>query len=226
MNYLKVMGADSVSVVPTNNGWEFYARDITNCALVSATLKPDAFPEGYEQWEPFAADPEFLRDNISKRESVSIEIDNGFMKITYEKSKCKRRLINIDETPRIFPRVKLENSIAILSDKLLEVASNKYMASNGSSTGLQVEMNEQELTFSYETEVDAYTESYDVLMSNLPEGEQTSHFSPQLLIPVLKGLPKGIPVVMEMDKDKPVKLSLQTETYQINLFIAPLIGDE
>lgn len=226
LTYLKVMSADSVTVIPSNNGWEFYARDLTNCAMVSAVLKPEAFPEGYELWDPFAADPEFLRDNIAKRDSVDITLDDGFMKIVYEKSKCKRRLINLDETPRVLPRIKLADSVAILSDKLLEAAANKYMAANGSATGLEVKIGEQELTFSYETELDAYTESYDVLMANLPEGEQISHFSPQLLVPVLKNLPKGVPVVIEMDCDKPIKLALQTETSSINLFVAPLIGED
>lgn len=226
LTFLKIMGADSATVIPTDDGWEFYARDPSACAMMTGILKAAAFPDGYEAWEPFATELEFLRDNTAKRDDVDIVVEDGYSKITCGKSKCKRRLFTLDGTPRVVPRVQFTNSAAILSDKLIELANNKHMASCGAELGLEFKVEETELTVSYETEIDSYSETYDLLMSNLPEGEQTSHYSPNLLLPVLKGLPKGTPVVMDMDKDKPIKLSVQTELYRFDLFVAPLIGDD
>lgn len=226
LNFLKVMCADNATVIPTESGWEFYARDPSACAMVSALLKKDAFPEGYEVWEPFAAEMDFLRDNTAKRDKVDLEVNDGYMRITYEKSKSKRRLFALDETPRTIPRVRLESSVAVLSDKLLELAGNKYMANTGAPNGLKVETSEQEITFSCECDIDAYSETYDVLMANLPKEGQTCHFAPQYLIPVFKTLPKGVPVVIDMDNDKPMKLTLQTELNLINIYIAPRIPED
>lgn len=226
LTFLKIMGADSATVIPTNEGWEFYARDPSACAMMSGILRKAAFPEEYEVWEPFATELEFLRDNTAKRDDVDIVIEDGYSKITCGKSKCKRRLFALDNTPRVIPKIQFTNSAAIISDKLLELANNKHMASCGAELGLEIKMEETEITISYETEIDSYSETYDLLMSNLPEGEQTSHYSPDLLLPVLKGLPKGTPVIIEMDSNKPLKLSVQTDLYKIDLFIAPLIGDD
>ena len=226
LGFLKVMGTDSATVVPSSNGWEFYSRDTTGCMMVSALLKKEAFPSGYDEWEPFAAELEFMRDNIAKRDKVDMLAEDGFLKINYGKSKCKRRLINLDETPRVIPKVKMEDSVAVLSDKLIELSGNKYMANNGSGTGIQVDINEQEISFSYESELDAYSETYDVLMANLPNEAQKSHYATQYIIPTFKALPKGTPVVIEMDDDKPIKLTLQTEVSLINVFIAPLITED
>ena len=65
LGFLKVMGADSATIVPSSNGWEFYSRDTTGCMMVSALLRKEAFPSGYDEWEPFATELEYLKDNTA-----------------------------------------------------------------------------------------------------------------------------------------------------------------
>ena len=228
LNLAKALGATSVTVIPSENGWVFYIRDQTACALCSATLVPAAFGDGYEAWAPFAIDLDFLRDAIAKKDEADISLDDVILSITAGKSKCRRRLFDIDTTPRTLPRVNLKNSVGILSDNLIDAASKKHFANAGGEFGLTIKLSEDSIEFSCSSESDSYSETYDTLISNLEEENeiQCGHFSTEYIIPVLKALPKGLPTVIALDSDFPMKITIQTELYKIDIFIAPLIiGD-
>ncbi len=227
LGLIKVMSADSVTIVPTEKGWEFYVRDPSNCMMVSALVVKEVLGEDYDPDQaPFAVELDFFMDALAKREEVELTVDDGYIQITSGKSKAKRRLYTVDETPRIFPKIQLRNTVAILSDNLQKAAANKHMmGANECTTGLQVAMTETEMTISFESEKEAYSETYDVIMADLPGGNQVSHFTPEYLLSVFKVLPKGIPTIFAMDSDMPVKMSLQTQSGRTDIFIAPRIGE-
>ena len=226
LNLVKVMGADGATIVPAANGWEFYVRDVTNCMMVSALLSKDAFDEYDPEMAPFAVEIDFLRDSLAKRDEVQMDVEDAYIRINSGKSKAKRRLYTIDETPRIVPRVHIANSVAVLSDNLLDAGGHKFLQNADScATGLQVDISEQEITFSFESETEAYSETYDCIMSDIVDGPQTCHYQPTYILPVFKALPKGIPVILTMDTDKPLKMTVQTQMCKIDVFIAPRIEE-
>ena len=226
LNILKSLSTTTVSIVPSDDGWEFYARDGTNCALAAITMKKGCFSENYEKWDSFAADMDFLQESIAKRPSVDAELEDGYLKITYEKSRRKSRLKILDTTPRIFPKIELKNSVAVTSDNLMGLAKDKgYAAATGADLGLQVDIEDEGLRMSYVTEQESYEDTIDTVMADLPEGPQTAHFSPELLLPLLRVLPPGTPTVVALDSDKPIQITLNTEKYMAALFVAPRIGE-
>lgn len=228
LDVLKSMSIDTVTIVPAPEGWEFYVRDPSNFMMVSAILKKDAFEENeYDpEMEPFAVNYEFLRDSIAKRDSLDLTVEDGFVKVTAGNTKAKKRLYSLDETPRIMPKIKLKNSVAFTSDVLIELASKKYWSgASGCELGLQVDTSETEIKFSFESENEGYTDTYPVPLADMPDGPQKSHFSPTFLLPVLKALPKGVAAIFTMETDKPLIVTLTTDEYKIDIFIAPRIGD-
>lgn len=228
---LKALGVDSITVVPkeevpTNTiGWEFYGVDGTHCALMTALLCPDAFPEGFEVWEPFAVGLEFLHDCVAKKETVDITLEDGYVCVTSGKSVAKRRQYTLDENPRVLPRFTPTNSVGILSDKLIDAAGKKYLMTNNGDLGLQVDLTEDTLTFTNSSERDFFSESYDILLSNLPDGPQSCHYGPEYLAPLMKALPKGIPMEVWMDEGKPIVFNIATEQCTMRIYIAPRIGN-
>lgn len=228
LDVLKSMGADTVTIVPAPEGWEFYVRDPSNFMMVSAILKKEAFEdEEYDpEMEPFAVNYDFIRDSVAKRKAIDLTVENGFAKVVADGAKAKKRLYDLDETPRILPKVKLRNSVAIMTDTLIDLAGKKYWSGAGEcELGLQVDISETELTFSFESESEGYSNTYPVAISDVPDGPQRSHFTPMYLLPVLKVLPKGTVTVFTMETDKPLILTVTTDDYKIDLFIAPRIGD-
>ncbi len=228
LDVLKSMTVDAVTVVPTKDGWEFYIRDPSNFMMVSAILKKEAFDEGvYDpEMEPFAVSYEFIKDSIAKRDSIEMTVEDGYVKVVSGNTKAKKRLYTLDGTPRILPKVQLRNSVAITTDLLIELAGKKYWSgAGGCELGLQVDTTEDSLTFSFESENEGYTDTYPITLSDMPDGPQTSHFSPAFILPVLKVLPKGIAAIFTMETDKPLIVTLTTDAYKIDIFIAPRIGD-
>ena len=226
LDILGVLGVTDVSVVPTEEGWEFYARDGTNCSMASILLKRRAFSEDYEVWEPFTVAMKFLKEAIQKRNEVTVAMGDGFMTITYEKSRSKTRLLTMDETPRLLPRVELRYSVALDSDALIGLAKEKqFAAASEAELGLVVEISPESFTMSYETHRDAYENSVDVLMSDLPEGNQISHYGEDLLLPIMRVLPPSTPMVVYMETDYPIKFVANTETLMLTAFVAPRIDN-
>ena len=228
LDVLKSMTIDTVTIVPTKDGWEFYIRDPSNFMMVSAILKKDAFEEGEynPEMEPFAVNYDFIKDSIAKHTSVDLTVENGYVKIAFGNTKAKKRLYALDGTPRILPKVQLRNSVARTTDKLIELAGKKYWSGAGEcELGLQVDTTEDALTFSFESENEGYVDTYPITLSDMPDGPQTSHFSPAFLLPVLKALPKGVAAIFTMETDKPLIVTLTTDAYKIDIFIAPRIGD-
>lgn len=226
LDILKSLSVTVVSIVPAEEGWEFYARDGTNCAMAAITLKSGCFSEEYEVWDSFAVDMEFLQDSIAKKTGVEMELDDGYLKITYEKSCRKGRLKILDTTPRVVPKVVLENSVAVVSDGLIGLAKEKaYSAASGAELGLQMDIDESSVKLSYVTEEESYEDSIDTVMSDLPAGMQTAHFAPALLLPMLKVLPSATPLVISLDTDKPIQISINTEKYTAALYVAPRIEE-
>ena len=227
LNVVKVTSVDSVTIVPSERGWEFYIRDPSNFMMVTAILYREAFGEDYdEEMESFAISLEFFMDSIAKRAAIDMTIDNGFMKINAGDSKAKRRLYALDETPRIMPRIQLKNSVALGEGTLSGLADKKYWPrSSECDTGLEVKVTNEELTFSFESEREGYADTIPVTLANMPDGEQTSHFSPTYLLPALKVLPKDVPILFAMETDKPLIVTATTTSYKIDVFVAPRIGD-
>lgn len=227
LTILDALLVDCVTIVPTDEGWEFYARDGTNCVLAALKLKREAFGEEvYEKWDPFSISLEFLEDSIDKKDTIELVIEDGFAKVIGEKSKSKKRLAYLDEAPRILPKIKLESSVAISSDSLIMLAKEKqFQGASAAELGLCIDIDTEGLTMSYETENDSYSETKDLIMADLPKEAQKSHYDPGLLLPMLKVLPKGIPVLFSMDTNKPVKMDVNAESYSFVMYVAPRIGE-
>lgn len=227
LEMVSVANADSVTVVPEDEGWQFYVRDPSNFMMIAATLNRVAFDEDYdENLGPFAISIDYLKEALSRADNIDMTVENGFMKIAVEGSKSKRRLYALDETPRVFPKIKLKNSVAVESDKLVALAKKRYWANASEcELGLEIKISESQLTFSFETEREGYTDEIPVALSDLPNGEQTCHFTPSFLVPALRAIPKGIIIVITMETDKPIIVTANTEIYKIDIFVAPRIGD-
>jgi hypothetical protein len=224
LNILKVLCVDVVSIIPTTDGWEFYARDPSNCSMAMIMLKKEVFSDDYDVWEPFAVDMEYLSGMIAKKKVVNLVVKDGFVHITYEKSRSKSPLKILDDTPRQLPKIDLTNSDAVVSDGLSGLAKEKFFSgASNCDLGLTVEITEEALTMSYDSQLGAYLNSIDTILSDLPDGKQIAHFDPDLLLPVLKVLPPGLPMAVSLETDRPIKLVLNTATYIMTIFVAPRI---
>lgn len=223
---LRAYSPKEVKITPGESGWAICALDDTHCAMMSATLFASAFPDGYTAEDEFVTDYEFLADAIAKKADADIKVGDGQIVITSGKSKYKHRLLDVDVHGVNMPALQMNGSVVVISDDLLTLAGLKQFKTSSSDMGIAVDITEEGITFHYDGPSEGYSETYDLVMSDLPDGPQYSHYGPNLLIPALKTLPKGVPIVVAMSTDYPVKFSARTENYEFTMMIAPMISND
>lgn len=222
VNMIKAQSATSVTFVPTDDGWTFYSRDPAVISLMSGTIFANAFPEGYEKWDPFAISIDFLLDVLPKSGDVDITLDNGSVIVKHDKNRDKYRLDSIETTEGRMPSMPLNTTVTVGSDVLLSVAGDKIMFGKDEFSNIRLIAKDNLLTFSASTEKRECERSFEAEIT----GSSASHFSANYLKNIFKALPKGETVDMSSDDDYPLKMEINTEYLSMCIFIAPVIVEE
>ena len=225
LNEMDSIGTKDTAVLQSEDGWDFHTMDPSYSCMVIAKLKPVAFPDGYEAGDQICFPVGFALDAIGKNDSIDLTAENGVMTIKGTKSKRTHGLVAYD-APRPVPKLEKTNTCVISSSELQGVLGQSSLRSiRTDKGGVLITLVENGLT----VQIDSEVESAEYLaegICDIPGGEQFSRFNIDLIVPLIKGLPKNATVTLSMDTATPLWISVDEELYSMDIYIAPIINLE
>ena len=144
----------------------------------------------------------------------------------YERSKRTHRLIEPELGQRPIPNLELTDQCVVMSDDVINVIKmscfQNIKTDNG---GVTIRLIRDGMVFESASEV----ESAEMVVEGTTEltaDEQRALFSLQIILPVLKTLPKSTIVTVSLMTNMPMKISIDEATYSMDIYVAPYIIQE
>lgn len=219
-------GVKETLIKPRDGGWDLHSMDPSCTSIAAAFVKPAAFPEGSTLEGDVTVSVPFLLDVLQKDQICDISFENGNLIVKYDKSRRTKRLIENEDRPRPVPRLDEMSTSILMSDDIVNTAKQKcFETITTDNGGVTLRMNEAGVMF----ESISQTESAQVQIDGttvLEGGEQVSSYPVAVILPMLKALPKGLTVTMELKTDFPAHISVDEDTYSMDIFVAPLIAQD
>ena len=216
----------SVIATPEYGGLYIHAMDPSCTSIIKANIKADAFPEGCDVTEPVCFSIPFMLDALVKGETCDMTVGDGQIVIKYAKSKRSQRLIVPEDRPRPVPALEGLDTCVMMSDDILSIVKlscfSEIKSENG---GVSIRMTDTGLKFSIASDVESAEMDIDGTTA-LEDGEQSAIFGVGLLMPLLKGLPKATVITVSMKTNLPMILTVDEDTYSMDVFLAPIIMQE
>ena len=229
INVLKEIDALSVKEVairPEDGGINIYAIDPSNVSIVSARIKPEAFPEGCDLEEETVLSIPFMLDALIKDEMCDMSIGDGKIVLKYKKSKRTHRLIAAEDAPRPVPNLELPNTCVLMSDDVVALMKMScFQTIQTESGGITVRLTSTGMVFEALSDVES-AEMTAEGTTELEDGEIQATFGMKVIAPLLKALPTGTLISVHMDTDMPVKITIDEETYSMDIYSAPFITED
>lgn len=229
INILKEIDALSVKEVgirPEDGGIGIYAIDPSNVSIVSAKIKPAAFPEGCDLQEETVLSIPFMLDALIKDETCDMTIGNGVIVLKYKKSKRTHRLIPAEEGPKPIPNLDLKNTCVLMSDDVISLMKMScFQTIQTESGGITVKFTESGMVFEALSDVES-AEMTAEGTTVLEDGEISTTFGMKVISPLLKALPKDTMISVYMDSNMPMKVSIDEDTYSMDMYSAPFIVED
>ena len=221
------MGVLETTIKPSDGGWDMHAMDPSCVSITAAILKPAAFPDGSTLDKDVMISVPFLSDVLPKNKDCDISFDDSFVTVRYDRVKRAKRLIDPEDRPRPRPKLDDMSTCVLMSDDLIDIAKQSCFTSITTDTGgVTVRMIETGLMFESMSEVEAAQIGIDGTSVLEGDEEQVAVFPIKVILPLLKTLPKNTAVTVSMRTDVPIQLSIDEDTYSMDIYIAPLIkGD-
>ena len=223
---LDVICMRETRIKPRDGGWDIHALDPSCTAVVTAFIKPAAFPEGSTLGDDVTVSIPFLLDVMQKDKVCDISADGGNLTVKYERSKRSKRLYDSEEGPRPVPNLDGMSTCMLMSDDIIDIAKQKCFENIITDTGgVTLRMTETGMVFESISETESAVMSLEGT-TVLENGSQQATFSIKMLLPILKALPKNMTVAVYMRADYPMRISLDEDTYSMDVYLAPLISQE
>ena len=216
----------SVIATPEDGGLNVHAMDPSCTSIITAKIKADTFPEGCDVTEPICFSIPFMLDALIKGETCDMTVDNGQIVIKYARSKRSQRLIAPEDRPRPVPALEGLDTCVLMSDDILSIVKQTCFSEIKSENGgVSITMTDTGLKFSIASDIESAEVDIDGTTA-LEDGEQSAIFGVGLLMPLLKGLPKSTVVTVSMKTNLPMILTVDEDTYSMDVFLAPIIVQE
>ena len=219
-------GMKDTLIKPRDGGWDMHSMDASCTSIVAAYIKPAAFPEGSTLENDVTVSIPFLLDVLQKDKVCDISTDGGNLTVKYDRSKRSKRLYESEEAPRPAPKLDCMSTCVLMSDDITNIAKQKcfetIITDNG---GVTLRMTETGVTFESISEVESAVMSLEGT-SVLEGGDQQATFPISVFLPMLRALPKNTMVTVNLKTDFPIHISLDEDTYSMDVYVAPLIAQE
>ena len=118
LRIIRSQGAEEVTVVPDDTGWNMIAVSPDHITLASASLSGAAFPDGYVPWDTFCANLPMLMEVLSGvKGGCDMDISTGRLVIKADGCTYKKPLYAPMDPPKL-PSPDLDTEVMLAAETL------------------------------------------------------------------------------------------------------------
>lgn len=222
---IRTQGADDVTVVPSDNGWEMAAVSPDHVTVAGAVLSPAGFPDGYERGEPFCVNLAVFSDIVSGvKGACDIDVSTGRLVVKAGGYTYRKPLYVPRDLPRV-PNPATDTEVMLSADLMSEFLTKAQRTSGTSAVRLSVSEGGFELK--------AQDELGDGLSLFIPaercamlEGTASAMYPLDEWAELVKALPSDADIDIRYADGYPVSVTCTDGVCSVNWLCAPRIEED
>lgn len=220
--------AETVRVLPDEEGWRVYARGLDNVSVADVRLGRGCFAEGddgYEVWEPFTVDCRDVLEPLAKAKGhAEMDISTGRLVVRTGAFTFTRALRgDMDVKPKFAELEYTAECIAQMSS-----LTPLIQATSGDVRRLEVRLAQTEGSIVMdvhggEGDIDAVSMTLETDDCLLLEGAAEASFSAEKVFDIWKAIPQDAEADMQFSTDYPLQVSYSTGDATMRFMVAPRV---
>jgi proliferating cell nuclear antigen len=222
---------DEVKFTITPEGMTLKAVDAAHVAMIEMNISSKAFESYSAEDTELGLDLEKVKGVLKlagSGEIIKMEQDEATGKLIFKVGNITRRMSLIDTSGMNDPKVPQLNLLATITVPIEELQKG-IRAVESISDHITLKAGPEFFELSCEGDTDSVSLRLDSSNAKISTGSDVcSMFPPDYLANIIKAIPSGTQVDIELDNDYPVKLvfSIADETVSVEYLLAPRIESE
>ena len=222
---------DEVKFTITSEGMTLKAVDAAHVAMIEMNLTKGAFESFSAEDTEIGLDLEKVKGVLKlagSGETIRMEQDDATGKLVFKVGNITRRMSLIDTTGMNDPKVPQLNLTATITVPIEELQKG-IRAVESISDHITLKAGPEFFELSCEGDTDSVSLRLDPSSAKIStDSDVCSMFPPDYLANIIKAIPSGTPVDIELDNDYPMKLvfALADGAAKVDYLLAPRIESE
>lgn len=222
---IRTQGADEVTVIPSDDGWNMAAVSPDHVTVAGAVLSQAGFPDGYVKGDPFCVNLTVFSDIMSGvKGACDIDVSTGRLVVKAGGYTYRKPLYAPRDPPKV-PRPMTDTEVMLSVDLMSEFLTKAQRTSGASAVRLTV----SEAGF----ELKAQDEQGDGLSLLIPaercavlEGAASTMYPLSEWAELVKALPSDADIDIRYAEGYPVSVTCADGVCSVNWLCAPRIEEE
>lgn len=219
--------ADTVRIVPSEEGWSMFARSADNVSMVGAEIPKESF-DGYEVWGVTTVDCKDILEPLAKAKGPAVlDISTGRLVVKAGGMRFVRALQAEYEELRSFRMLEFAAEAAVPMASLAPLLSAPVDRVRWKSIAIRIDEEGVSMEVS-EDDQDIGAVSMDIPAADclVLSGEGRAVFSAERVFQVLGAIPRDAEADISLSTDYPMMVSFAVNGAQARFMLAPRIEVE